>query len=433
MNFKKNKSTLYNFDNFDVLKGWMILSIYLVFLGGVSSTYLDAAGVKSFGMGNAGVAYPVDAVAGALNPAGMAFVGSRFDIGVGDFIQSGNTKVYGNAIPAFNTNYDATKTRHWPFVEFGLCYQLNPCISIGIVAYGKALPVKTTYRVPFPLFGTSKLNSELNQAHISPMLAIKINNSHSLGIAFNIGIQRAKVGGFQNFDTVQGTVDPGHVTNRGYSWSEGFGFSLGWLSRFLEDQLSIGIRYDSETHMSRFRKYTGFLAQKGKLNLPASIALGIAYKICPNLTLLADAEYVWLSKIKSVGNSVFLPNGSVAKLGANNGPGHGYRNTWVYHFGAEYAFACESGVRLGWIHNNHVPFKPNQNLGNPHTLALVKDILTLGGTWRFYSDMEISIAYLHGFYHKQKGHNSIIPPLGGGEIDLSQRLDIFELGFGILF
>ncbi|MCE2969912.1 MAG: hypothetical protein LW847_06780 [Burkholderiales bacterium] len=38
-------------------------------------------GVKAQGMGGVGIALPQDAIAAATNPAGMAFVGDRFDLG----------------------------------------------------------------------------------------------------------------------------------------------------------------------------------------------------------------------------------------------------------------------------------------------------------------------------------------------------------------
>ena len=39
-------------------------------------------GVKSQGMGGVGIALPQDGLAAAANPAGTAFVGDRFDLGL---------------------------------------------------------------------------------------------------------------------------------------------------------------------------------------------------------------------------------------------------------------------------------------------------------------------------------------------------------------
>ncbi len=43
--------------------------------------FSHGTGIKNRGLAGAGVAFPQDAMAGATNPAGMAFVGNRFDIG----------------------------------------------------------------------------------------------------------------------------------------------------------------------------------------------------------------------------------------------------------------------------------------------------------------------------------------------------------------
>lgn len=39
-------------------------------------------GIKQLGQGGAGVAFPQDSLAAATNPAGMVFVGDRFDLGM---------------------------------------------------------------------------------------------------------------------------------------------------------------------------------------------------------------------------------------------------------------------------------------------------------------------------------------------------------------
>jgi len=46
-----------------------------------NGTQLTGYGAKAQGMGGVSLAFPQDSIAAANNPAGMAFVGSRFDLG----------------------------------------------------------------------------------------------------------------------------------------------------------------------------------------------------------------------------------------------------------------------------------------------------------------------------------------------------------------
>lgn len=60
-------------------------------------------GIRAKGMGGATTALPQDAMIAATNPAGMAFVGNRFDIGIDwfspqrDATRSGSAAINGSA------------------------------------------------------------------------------------------------------------------------------------------------------------------------------------------------------------------------------------------------------------------------------------------------------------------------------------------------
>ena len=56
-------------------------------------------GMKSQGMGGAGVAYAQDSLAAATNPAGMALIGDRMDVGVSWFRPIREGEIAGNAAP----------------------------------------------------------------------------------------------------------------------------------------------------------------------------------------------------------------------------------------------------------------------------------------------------------------------------------------------
>src|SRR3990167_3884492 len=77
----------------------------------------DAAfvSVKAMGRGGAVMADPVDSLTIAYNPAGLAWMGGRLDIGGYWVRQSGTTTVQGNEVPGMNGSFNSQRTRDYAF------------------------------------------------------------------------------------------------------------------------------------------------------------------------------------------------------------------------------------------------------------------------------------------------------------------------------
>ena len=67
--------------------------------------FSHGVGQKAKGMAGVGVAYPQDALVAGMNPAGMAFVGNRFDIGFEWFSPDRGSEIVENAFA--DGTYDA--------------------------------------------------------------------------------------------------------------------------------------------------------------------------------------------------------------------------------------------------------------------------------------------------------------------------------------
>ncbi|MEM7401703.1 MAG: hydrocarbon degradation protein, partial [Pseudomonadota bacterium] len=59
----------------------VILYIFPVIASSTNGYFTHGTGLINRSLAGAGVAFPQDAMSSATNPAGMAFVGNRFDIG----------------------------------------------------------------------------------------------------------------------------------------------------------------------------------------------------------------------------------------------------------------------------------------------------------------------------------------------------------------
>ena len=99
-------------------------SLLIVFLSinanATNGYFQHGYGVKSQGMGGVGIALPQDALAAATNPAGMAFIGNRYDLGVNIFRPERESEIIGNGNPMFSDGrYDGNETEFFLIPEFG--------------------------------------------------------------------------------------------------------------------------------------------------------------------------------------------------------------------------------------------------------------------------------------------------------------------------
>lgn len=388
-------------------------------------------GIKAKGMGGVGIALPQDSIAAAINPAGMAFIGNRLDIGLDWFRPQRESEITGNG-PAVNGTYDANGKENFFIPEFGYNRMLRPNLAVGVSVFGNG-GMNTTYTRPVPLFGTSNLEMDYAQLFISPTVAWKLNEQHAIGAALNIAYHRFKTQGLENFTNPGFSSSPGDVTNRGYDSSWGWSLRLGWTGK-LNEMVTLGATYQTKTRMGEFDKYKGLFAEQGSLDVPENYGVGIAVKAMPQLTLAGDIQRINYGDVKAIGTPIDCLFAFQCQLGTSNGAGFGWRNTTVYKFGVSYEWSKELTLRGGYVHLKQ-PIPANQTLFNIIAPGVVEDHLTLGLTWAIDRDKELSVSYMHAFEKKVSGSGSIPPApppfgLGGGEANLKMYQDALGIAFG---
>jgi long-chain fatty acid transport protein len=429
---------------FSRLKMLACLSITAAFSLSFTEAHAFLAGAKATGMAATGIAYPQDSYAGAYNPAGTVDVQDRID-GTFEWIQDrGHSLVEGNLapVPGVNGKYNAFRTKDTYCGDFG--FNKTFCSNffcedyrwaVGIVMFNRDYQ-KTTYSRDFVLLGTSHLGLEYLHETIAPYAALAINECHSIGVSVDVHVQRAMVNGIQNFDNALFSAFPGKVTNKGYAYSAGVGATIGWKWNAWEN-LTVGVTYRTKANMSKFHKYKGFLAQKGRLDVPQKWGVGLAYKFFDCATLAFDFEWVDWHQIHSLSNK--LLNGPdvpapppINQLGSNNGPGFGFRNQLYYRVGLDYQFNDSWTVRVGYRHANS-PIRRTQTAVNLLTCDAVEDFVTVGLTYNWNCCLEVSAFYAYGFSHRVKGKNAIPAFLGGGNINLTEAKDALGVQVGYIF
>jgi long-chain fatty acid transport protein len=201
-------------------------------------------GAKSMGMAGAVVANPVDSLVASQNPAGMALVGERVDVGMRMFNPERKARLDTsvlNAGAAFGDPYDVhDKSRRNLFwiPDFGYNKKIGDDLWAGFTFYGNG-GMSTTYDVNLydqsaAVFGaiqfgipsppapapvppgpgaaafvpagsttgtpdTGTLGVELAQAILAPSLSFKWREKHNFGVALLVGIQRFSARGLGNF------------------------------------------------------------------------------------------------------------------------------------------------------------------------------------------------------------------------------------------
>jgi len=383
--------------------------------------FTNGSSIQSNGLGGAGIAFPVDALAGYINPAGIAFVGNRVDVGLTVFNPDRSATITGNQYGA-DGSYSGNGVKYFLLPEAGYTHQVADDLYVGLSLTANGGMNTGYHNNPYGAFGgQGEAGVNLQQIVLTPALAYKITPTQSIGIGANIAWQRFYADGLTPFAAF--SQAPGSVSNTGYSSSVGVGARVGWNGHF-GDNLTLGATWASKIPGS-FNGYQGLFAQSGSFDIPANFGIGAAYRVTSGLTLLADVQRILYAETHSVGNPLAnLLQGHA--LGSSDGPGFGWRDINIYKVAVSYAYSPTLTLRFGFSHAQQ-PIPSSQTFFNILAPGVVQNQASVGATWQTSQRSEISFYYSHAFEKTVYGSSSIPAPFGGGEADIA--LSENSLGF----
>jgi long-chain fatty acid transport protein len=389
-------------------------------------------GAKSQGIAGVGIALPQDALAAATNPAGTASVGNRLDLGATLFAPRRSADIEGNAFGP-DASYSGDGRKLFLIPDFGYTRALSASTSVGLAVYGNG-GMNTSYDTnPYGRFGaTGKAGVNLEQLFISPSVAHKLDEVHTLGVALNVAYQRFDARGIGLFGGF--SAAPAHVSDQGKDSDVGVGLRLGWTGQ-LTPQLRLGATWASKVQ-GRFDKYRGLFADGGGFDIPENLGAGIAYAASPATTLAADVQHIRYGDVASVGNSAArLFAGQ--PLGSANGPGFGWRNLTVLKLGVQHQVNEALTLRAGFSVANQ-PVPRSETFFNVLAPGVIRQHVTVGATWKLASGGELSGFYALGLGKTVRGAGSIppgFPPagLGGGNANVRLKEHILGVSYGWTF
>lgn len=389
--------------------------------------FSNGYGVASQGMAGVGIGLPQDALAAAANPAGIAFVGNRFDGDVSLFLPKRGADVTGNGY-GVNGHYDGNNRSVFALPEFGVTYQVLPNTYAGLVLYANG-GLDTGYAGnPYRAFGgTGSAGVDLEQVFLSPTIAYKLFDRHAFGVGLNIAYQRFTASGLQPFAAM--SVAPGNVSNQGADSTVGVGVHVGYTGQITQ-ALTVGVTWASKIH-GRFDRYKGLFADGGSFDIPENYGIGLSCKVTPAWTVAVDFQRILYGDVKAIANPLGnLWSGNA--LGSANGPGFGWRNTNVIKVGSSYDFNRHLTLRAGYSHSSQ-PVASTETFLNVLAPGVVQDQATVGGSWTTDSKTSFSFFYAHAFRKTVSGDNSIPAAFGGGNANVHLAEDVFGIAVGKQF
>ncbi len=377
--------------------------------------FLIGNGNKAKGMGGAGIAVQADSLSAATNPALIAGMANRFDIGVDIFkpdVEAQLGSVSSSSTAQINgMGIDSV----FILPSMGGTYQLSETTTLGL----SVVPVGgggTKYNTNFfeaARGSQGNINSQLGVdlviGEIVPTIAYRVNKINSFGASLIIGISRFSAYGLNLFSTFTPSNTPDKLTNQGRDWVFGTGIRVGWLGDF--GKVKVGVEYTSKVWMQTFKKYTELFAENGSMDIPANAGLGISYQATPDLLLALDISRTFYNDVKSIANTgpnlAGDPAGSLGsndrQLGLSNGLGFGWGGRNVYKVGAEYTINEKWIARAGWDYSESPINENTQIIFNLVAPATVQNHLTLGGTYNLSTDMAVNASYIHAYRYEQSG------------------------------
>ena len=435
----------------------MLFSSALIWSSSVNATnglWLPGYGAKSAAMGGTSIAIPHDAVAPASNPANIAGMGTRLDVGVGLF--NPPRTAYVDASGSFfgdSIGGDQSDRNLFVVPNLGYTYELNDKFTLGFTMYGNGLGV--WYPNNFYDFSGSAaapLSISLTQVLAPLTIAYKATDTWSLAFSLVLGAQDIKVQGFTSFASV--SRDPSALTDNGHDQAFGYGARIGISKTMLDERLRIGAYYASKVYFSKFDDYAGLIAEQGKLDVPPSYGLGIAYSFTPKTLVGFDIVRIPWSEVAAIGNrgpELFTgePLGTAAaggagQIGADDGMGFGWVDRTVYKLGLRYNLSETWSLSTG-LNYSETPIPDDQLAFGVIGPATTEKHISIGTTkildgFTIFGGEQAEVTF--AFWHAVKNKLSGLSPLGtnaetgqafAGYAEFEMVQNVFELSYGLKF
>ncbi len=394
---------------------------------GTDGYFANGYGTNYKAMAGAGAALSLGTTAAATNPAAMAFLGNRYDIGLELFNPNRQFSVTGSPSGYPGTFGLAPGTvesgsRFFPVPTAGANWRIGENDAVGVIVYGNG-GMNTDYAAP--VFGVAPAGVDMSQMFLAPTYSHRITPRQAVGLSAVLAYQRFEAKGLQAFSSL--SADAPDLTNNDHANSYGAGARVGYFGE-MTDWLSVGLSYQSRITMSRFHRYAGLFAEKGGFDIPQTATGGIALKPSESVTVALDVQWINYEGVKSVGND-FLPNLAMAPLGADSGAGFGWHDMAVYKAGVQYEANRDWTFRAGYSYGRE-PIRSNEVLINILAPGVMEHHIAAGLTHVIARGRAINLAIVRAIPKSVSGPNNLEAP---GQQAIELKMDQWEFDVSYSF
>ncbi len=365
-----------------------------------NGTMMTGYGFQAASMGGTSIGLAQDALSAANNPAGMAYIGNRFDFNLSTF--NGTADITYGSVQNPNSTHIVT-----PSPEFGINYQASQDVTVGLSVYG--MGEKTDYGSPFlPVPGAQVAKSFLMQLSVAPTITYKIDPTLAIGASFIGGFEQFRASGFI-VPTPAGTLVG--VPSHGTATAFGYGGALGVMWQPVK-KVSIGASYYTKMRYGGLSGYDGDILSKynGRIDGPQHYGIGIAFEPVDRLKIAVDWLHIDWHTVAALSDPATF----------------GWHDQNVYRVGVSYDPSSKWRLMAGFSYaNSHVD--TDHLLANVFSPAISSKAVTLGATYRISEKHEVSIGYEHTLPRTMIGTG---PSTG---TNIKARYDFFRVGYSYHF
>lgn len=371
--------------------------------------FLIGYGARQKGLAGSDVADSKDAMALAVNPAGIVGLERQWQFGLTALLPERGYSTTG--LPVVLAPGDVRSGRPiFPVPNDAYVEPIDGDSSWGIVSYANG-GINTAYDIGHfkpaitagplliaPTFGGvlggGFAGVDLEQAFFSVGYSKRFG-SISLGIAPTFAAQMLNVQGLKILSIY--SSNPYRFTDMGYDWSFGGGVRAGVEWRATKE-LRFGLAGSSPMFMSSFSNYSGLFAEHGKFDIPANISAGVAYDVLPNLTIMVDWKRIFYSSVKALGNQSF----PIYYFSFGQELGFDWKDTDSVAIGAEWRATPDLTVRAGYHYSTN-PVRSTATTFNVLAPAISKNHVAGGFTYAVTKNTSIDFATVYAFKNSITG------------------------------
>ena len=351
-------------------------------------------------MGGLGVGMPIGSIDSIFrNPAWMN-TEKGFTVSFGGILFMPDVKARYSGSTNGDTGYVSSRANFFTVPEIGITNRINDQVVVGIAAYGVS-GMGTDYRNKDPRL--ANMHTTLQFMRIIPAISYQINPNLSVGVGIDLAWGSLDMGATLCANRMNSATcwnaGGGQSSSYGIGAQIGIGYKIGDLTVGFNYQSPVSMKYKHVFDSNNDGSYEDL-----KLQQPQEVAVGLGYKVMPNLKVGLDLR--WINWSDADGYKQFKwKDQTVVAIGGEYQVSPSLKLRAGYNYGKS-PIRSYSGLN-GMMPTNTIPnfVQPFSDfnvqwfnlIGFP---AITEHHISLGGSYQFTKNFAVDLAYVHAFEKK---------------------------------